>query len=98
MPPEQYQPNVITDEQVGIALLENAETDGERWRFHRSTGTPYWHGEEDALAIVKACLLLRQPVTDVATGKTWLAMVERVTTLEDRIATLELAMTLHEHS
>lgn len=71
---------------VARALRENGyKTPDGAWWF----GDPNaLHSETDALAIVEACLILGQPVTDLATSQAWVTLVRRVATLEDQIREL----------
>lgn len=59
---------------------------GGRWWFSDPYST---HSEASALAITAACLTLDVPVTDVLTGRSWFALVDRVTALEERLKRIE---------
>jgi hypothetical protein len=66
-----------------LALLRKyaRETDNGKWTFE--TGFfPVKHDAESALVIIKACLALDIPVTDVLTAQAWWAVVRRITELE----------------
>jgi len=55
------------------------------WTWHPRSTKPeniFWHSDEDALTITRACLYLGAPVTDVVSGKTWLRLIDRVRALE----------------
>lgn len=75
-----------TDEEVRQYLAQHGQLAGPAaydtnawWRI--SDAGPY-HREEDALAIIRACLMLGVPVTDTITSEMWLALVERVAQIE----------------
>lgn len=74
---------MIPDDVIMRALRENGyRTPDGGWWF---TNPDNVHSESDARAITEACLILGQPVTDVATGQGWLALVRRVAALEDQM-------------
>jgi hypothetical protein len=61
------------------ALRAAAVEDLGGWRF-RSGG---WHTSEQARDIVEACLRLDVMVTDIITAAGWIALVRKVTALEE---------------
>lgn len=80
---------VVTPEEVEAALAEHAERDtfldsGGKlgWRFHRTQG---WHPDDKAHEIVRFCLMLGQPVSDVLASGLMAALVDEVADLHQMI-------------
>jgi hypothetical protein len=58
------------------------------WTWNPRSTKPkdiFWHSEEDALRVTRACLYLDRPVTDIVTSATWLTLIERLIALEERV-------------
>lgn len=75
-----------TDDEITVALQVHADQWGpDAWVFGAG-----WvqHTEAKARMIVKACLLLGQPVSDVLTIDIFLALTERLVALEGRLDAL----------
>lgn len=72
-----------TDEEVLRALNENAtKLENGNWTF----GNPlYFHPEQSAKNIVRICLILGLPVSDIGTSEMFLAMVNRIVAIESRL-------------
>lgn len=75
----------MSDAEEALRQYGHPTGDG-RWWF---TSPHAAHSEVQALAIVESCLLLDMPVTDVLTSQTWLRLVDRVASLQERIDRLE---------
>lgn len=74
-----------TDEEIARALEEVAEPLGDgKWLW-----AGILHTDEEARAIVRADLILDQPVSDILTGQTFAAVVDRLLLAEERVARLE---------
>lgn len=75
-----------TEEEITAALHEHAEQWApDMWFFGDASFTPMPHSTAKARMIVKACLILGQPVSDVITIDMFLTLVERVVALEGRV-------------
>lgn len=75
-----------TEEEITAALHEHAhQQEPDAWVFGPRSWTPMPHSTAKARMIVKACLILGQPVSDVMTIDMFLTLVERVVALEGRI-------------
>ena len=81
---------MFTATEVKRALEEstawhNPDTGLYTWHRYDPPEKTMWHSEQDALTITRPCLYLDRPVTDIVTGATWLALIERVLALEERV-------------
>lgn len=54
-----------------------------RWRVGDS---PYDHSRTETLALIRSCLFLGVPVSDMLSSMTWWALVSKVADLERQIA------------
>jgi len=80
----------VTKSRVRKALKASArkQPGTKMWTWnprHTKPEDVFWHSEEDALTITRACLYLDRPVTDIVSGGTWLALILRVIDLEDQV-------------
>ena len=75
-----------TEEEVTAALHEHAKQWApDAWVFRGVASNPMPHTTDNARMIVKACLILGQPISDVLTIKMFLSLVERVDAIQRRI-------------
>lgn len=78
-----------TEEEITAALREHAEEwTPDIWAFSKTVGGVTLHETEKARKIVKVCLMLGQPVSDVITIDLFLAMAERLAAIEGRLDAL----------
>src|SRR6266702_3821338 len=66
-------------------LLEKYATRSHNGGWYVS-GSPYPHDERAALAVIKSCLRLDVTVTDRLTAEAWFRVIDRLITLENRVA------------
>ncbi len=75
-----------TEEEITAALHEHAEQwTPDTWVFGGFASNPVPHTTAKARMIVKACLILGQPISDVLTIDMFLTLVERVVAIEGRL-------------
>ncbi len=74
---------IPTDEEVQTALnTYGMQVENGCWIF---SSPQYPHTQHDAENIVRICLMLGLPVTDVGTSEMFLALVNRIVALEARL-------------
>lgn len=73
--------NAPGDDELLNAYARPSEHAG-RWRIG---GSPYDHSRDETLALIRSCLFLDVPVTDVLSSTTWWALVSKVAELERRM-------------
>lgn len=74
-----------SEKEITTALQDNAKLSDEgRWSF----GGGYWHSAPEARQIVRACLTLGTPVTDVLSSASWATLIDTVATLHAAVTRL----------
>jgi len=78
--------SIPTEAQITRALDEIADPLGNgRWRWPGNVE----HGDEESRQIVRACLILGLPVSDLISAQLFSTMAERLAIAEERIARIE---------
>lgn len=75
-----------TEEQITAALADAATPTETGWTFGDT-----WHSIESARAITRMCLILGLPVSDIITSAIFLALLDRLLLIEEKLRLINIS-------